>query len=91
MSEEIASSRLSLEVEIDQFHLEEDREEQGEPIIHLPDSEDELGRHSIACSPKLFIVCVDSDSEEEDEMPLENKKKGLHDLLKGRGQAPRTP
>ena len=26
-SEEIASLRLSLEVEIDQFHLEEDREE----------------------------------------------------------------
>lgn len=28
---ETASLRLSLEVEIDQFHLEEDREEQGEP------------------------------------------------------------
>lgn len=89
--EEIASSRLSLEAEIDQFHLEEDREEQGEPIIHLSDSEDKLDRHSIAQSPQLVVACVDSNLEEEDEMPLDNKKKGLCDLLKGRGLAPRTP
>ena len=88
--EETASSCLSLEAEIEQFHLEEDREEQGEPIIHLLDSEGELDKHSIACSPKLVVACVDRDSEEEDEILLDNKKKGLHDLLKGRGQAPRT-
>ena len=49
--EETASSRLSLKAEIDQFHLEEDREEQGESVIHLPNSEDELDRHSIAQTP----------------------------------------
>jgi len=85
LREETASSRLSLEAKIDQFHIKEDKEEQGEPIIHLPDSEDELDRHSIAQSPQLVIACVDSDLEEEEEMPLDNKKKGLHDLLKGRG------
>jgi len=46
--EETASSHLSLKAEIDQFHLEEDREEQREPIIHLLNSKDELDRHSIA-------------------------------------------
>ena len=46
--EETASSCLSLEAEINQFHLEEDREEQEEPIINLLNSEDKLDRHSIA-------------------------------------------
>ena len=49
--EETASLRLSLKAKIDQFHLEEDREEQGESVIHLPNSEDELDRHSIAQTP----------------------------------------
>ena len=49
--EETTSSHLSLKVEIDQFHLEEDREEQGERIIHFPDSKDKLDRHSIAQTP----------------------------------------
>ena len=31
--EEIASSHMSLEVEIDQFRPKEDKEEQGEPMI----------------------------------------------------------
>ena len=42
--EETASSHLSLEVEINQFHFEEDKEEKANPIIQLPDSEDELDR-----------------------------------------------
>ena len=40
LREEIASSRLSLEAEIDQFYLEEDKEERASPIIQLSDSED---------------------------------------------------
>ena len=33
LREKTASSRLSLGEEIDQFRLEEEREEQGEPVI----------------------------------------------------------
>ena len=33
LREETASSRLSLKAKIDQFYLEEGREEQGEPVI----------------------------------------------------------
>ena len=42
--EETTSSRLSLEVKIDRFHFEEGEKEQAQPIIHLPDSEEELDR-----------------------------------------------
>ena len=42
--EEIASSCLSLEVEINQFHFKEDKEERVDLIIRLSDSEDELDR-----------------------------------------------
>ena len=33
LRKEIASSQMSLETEIDQFHLEEERKEQEEPVI----------------------------------------------------------
>ena len=52
------------------------------------DSEDELDRSSVVCSPKLVVACVDSSLEEEDEMPLDNRKKGLRELLKARGSVP---
>ena len=42
--EETASSRLSLEIEIDQFQLEEDKEGLGEPLIQVLDLEGELDR-----------------------------------------------
>ena len=42
--EEIASSRLSLEEEIEKFHFEEE-ETQGAQIVHISDTEDELDRH----------------------------------------------
>ena len=58
---ETAFSSLSLEVEIDRFHFEEGEGEQAEPIIHLPDSEEELDRHSAAHSPKLIIARVNTD------------------------------
>ena len=87
--EETASLHLSLEVEIDQFHFKEDKEEQAEPILYLLDSEDELDRHSTTHYPKLVISRVDSDSVEEDEMPLDNKKKGLRNILKGKGASPK--
>ena len=82
---ETTFSCLSLKAEIDQFYLKEEREEQGEPVIHLPASKDELDRYSITQSPQLVVVHGDSDLKEENEMLLDNKKKGLCDLLKGRG------
>jgi len=42
--EETTFSCLLLEVEIDQFRLEEEGEEQGEPVIQVSDSEVELDR-----------------------------------------------
>ena len=56
-----------------------------EPIIHLLNSEEELDKHSIAHSPKLIIARVDRESIEDEEMPLDNKKTGLRDLLKNKG------
>lgn len=67
--EEIASSRLSLEEEIDQFQLVEEEEVQVDPI-KLSDFEDGLDRSSTARHPKLMIVEVDSDSEDEGIMAL---------------------
>jgi len=77
--EEIASLRLSLESEIDQFRLEEEGEAQERPM-ELSDSEGELDRSSAAHSPRLIITRVDSSSEEEEEMAL-NLRKGLKDIL----------
>ena len=74
--EETAFSRLSLEAEIDQFHLEEDKEERANPIIQLLNSEDELDRQSAAYSPKLIIARVDPSFEEDEEMDI-NTRKGL--------------
>ena len=76
--EEIASSRLSLEEEIDQFRLEEEREEQGDPVIHISDPEDEFDRTSVA-------KIDDSFDEEEEEMAF-NLRKFLKDLLMGRNK-----
>ena len=71
---------LSLEVQIDQFHFEEDKEERANLIIQLPDSEDKLDRHFAAYSPRLIIACVDPSSEEDEKMDI-NPRKGLKGLL----------
>ena len=76
--EEIASSRLSLEEEIDQFRLEEEREEQEDPVIHISDPGDEFDRTSVA-------KIDDSFDEEEEEMAF-NLRKFLKDLLMGRNK-----
>ena len=83
--EETATSRLSLEVEIDQFYLEEDKEERENPIIQLPDFEDKLDRQSAAQSLKLIIARVDPSSKEEEEMDI-NPRKGLKGLIAARNK-----
>lgn len=52
-------------------------------MIQVSDSKGELDRFSIIRSSRIIIACVDSSLEEEDEIPLDNKKKGLRELLKG--------
>ena len=58
-------------------------------MIQVLDSEDKLDISSIVRSPRLIITCVDSSLKEDDEMPLDNRKKGLRELLKARGSAPK--
>lgn len=88
--EEIASLRMSLEAKIDQFHLEEERDEQEEPVIQVSNLEDELDRSSSIRTPQFIVTRVDDGSEEEEEMAL-NRKKGLCELLadKAKGSAPK--
>ena len=82
--EEIASSRLSLEVEIDQFHLKEEGEVQEEPV-EISDSKGKLDKASVARSPKLVVARVNPSLEEDEEMDL-NPRRGLKDLLAGRNK-----
>ena len=81
LEEEIASSRLSLEEEIDKFHFEEE-ENPWAPIVTILDVEDETDRHSGVHSPTLVITRPYSSSkEEEGEMALNKENKSLRDLM----------
>lgn len=73
LREETVSSRLSLEAKIDQFELEGDMKEQGEPMIQLSDSKDELDRCSRVRSPEFVVARITNNLEEEEgeDMPLE--------------------
>lgn len=54
LREETASSRLSLEAEINQFHLEE--EEQEKPVIQVSDLKGELDKSFVVHSPKFIVA-----------------------------------
>lgn len=54
-------------------------------MIQLSNSESELDRSSVVCSPKFIVARVDDSSEKEEEMAL-NKKKGLLELLVSRAK-----
>ena len=82
--EETASSRLSLEVEINQFRFEEEGEVPERPV-EPSNSEAELDRFSAANSPKLVIAWVNTSSEEEEEMAL-NPMRGLKELVAERNK-----
>ena len=89
--EETASSRLSFETEIDQFQLEEERKEQGEPVIQVSDLKDELYRFSGVHTSSLIVARIDNSSKEEEEEMSLNKKRGLRELVadKAKGSAPK--
>ena len=81
--EEIASSRLSLDEEIDKFYFKEE-ENRGIPMVNTSDRTD---RHSGVHAPILVIARLDSTSkEEEDEMTLNWRNKGLRELMAARNK-----
>ena len=63
---EIASSRLSLEEEIDQFHFMEDVRPSKKPV-HISDSKTESVNISSVHPKQLIITQIDSESEEKEE------------------------
>jgi len=84
--EEIASSRLTLENEIDKFHFEEE-EAQGAQIVHISNAEDEPDKHSGVHTLTLVIARPDDSSEEEeDKMVLNWGNKSLRDLMAARNK-----
>ena len=84
--EEIASSHLSLEEEIDKFYFEEE-ENQGAPVVNTSNAEDKTNRHSGVHAPTLVIARLDSTSkEEEDGMALNRGNKSLRDLMAARNK-----
>ena len=64
LREETAFSRLSLEVEINWFHLEEEREKQGDPVIQVSDSEGELDRFLGVRTSSFIVAHIDNSSQE---------------------------
>ena len=94
--EEIASSRLSLKKEIDQFRFTED-EGPSEKPVDISDSETESVNLSFVHLKQLVITRIDSESEEEEEEEMDQKKRpGLKGLLASRNkggsskEAPKT-
>ena len=79
--EEIASSRLSLEEEIDKFHFEEE-ENPGALIVNSSDAEGKTDKHLSVHAPTLVIARPNSSSKEEkDRMTLNKGNKSLRDLM----------
>ena len=72
VEEEIASSRLSLEEEIDQFCFVEDVGPSEKPV-DISNSETESVNLSFVYPKQLIITRVDSESEEEEEQ-MDQKK-----------------
>ena len=84
VEEEIGSSRLSLEEEIDRFRFEE-KEIAPEKPVKLSDSETESNRLSSARLPKLVIARIDSSSEEMEGRDLK-KRSSLKGLIANRNK-----
>ena len=83
--EEIASSRLSLEEEIDQFCFVED-EGPTEKLMDISNSETESANLSSIHPKQLDIAWIDSESEEEEEAMDQKKRLGLKGLLASRNK-----
>ena len=64
--EEIASTHLSLEAEINQFHLQEEGEVLEKPV-EFSDSEADFDRFFVAYSSRLIIARIDTSLEDKEE------------------------
>ena len=76
----MASSRLSLEVEIDKFHFEEEQSPRA-PLICILNAEDESDRSFGVHNPYLILARPDGSDEEEDSMAIkqgQQEPKGSH-------------
>ena len=82
--EEIASSRLSLEEEIDQFHFVQDMGPSEKPV-DISNSETESVNLSSIHPKQLIITQVDSSEEEEEQMD-QKRRPGLKGLLASRNK-----
>ena len=78
--EEIASSRLSLEEEIDKFHFVEDAGPSEKPV-DISNSETDFVDISFVHPRQLVITQIDSESEEEEGQMDQKKRSGLKGLL----------
>ena len=85
LKEEIASTHLSLEAEIEQFQLKEEGEVPERPV-ELSDSEVNLDRFSAAHSPRLTVTRVYPSSEDEEEGMDLKQRTGLKGLLANRNK-----
>ena len=86
--EEIASSRLSLEEEIDKFHFEEEKIQRA-PIVNISNFEERANRHLGVHAPTLVIARPDNTSKEKkDKMALNRGNKSLRDLMAARNKGP---
>ena len=84
LREETASTHLSLEAKIDQFHLEEEGEAPERPV-ELSDSEADFDRFSVANSPRLIVARFDTNSEDKGGMDLKQRT-NLKGLLANRNK-----
>ena len=93
--EEIASTRLSLKEEINQFCFVED-EEPSEKPVDISDSKTEFANLSSIHSKQLFITRINSEPEKEEGANDLKKRPGLKGLLASRNkggnskEAPKT-
>ena len=82
---EVASSRLSLEEEINKFHFEEEKSPKA-PLINISDAEGESDRNSGIHTPNLVTARPDDSNKEEDSTTLNKGNKSLRELMAVRGK-----
>ena len=88
--EGVASSRLSLEEEIDKFHFEEEKNLKA-PLITISDAEGESDKNSSVHTPILVIARPDNSFDKEEEnMALNKGNKSLRELMASRGKGSRS-
>ena len=83
--EEVASSHLSLEEEIDKFHFEEEKSLRA-PLINISDAEGESDRNFGIHTLNLVITRLDDSNKKEDSMALNKGNKSLRELMTARGK-----